>query len=288
VIPHMQADWSDGTRGTSGVVGSAAPEKTCFVIAPIGDADSDVRKRSDQVLKHVISPAASACGYAAVRADQISEPGLITSQVIQHVVDEPLVIADLTGSNPNVFYELAIRHALRKPLVQIIRSGDVIPFDVAPMRTVQVDIHDLDSVESAKNEIINQIKAVENDPTSVDTPISVSLDLQILRQSENPEARTLADLIAAVSEVRAGLQSIEQRLQSPEAIVPRDYLRWALRGTTGRAASVPPGLLDDLRSFVNRLQATAVESGSDAYDDLREELEAIAGYLELRTSRPTL
>jgi len=57
-------------------------EKVCFVIAPIGDADSDTRKRSDQVLKHVIRPAVTGCGYVAIRADEIDKPGLITSQVI--------------------------------------------------------------------------------------------------------------------------------------------------------------------------------------------------------------
>ena len=61
-------------------------EKTCFVISPIGDPDSDTRKRADQVLKHVIRPAVSTCGYKAVRADEIDKPGIITSQVIQHVV----------------------------------------------------------------------------------------------------------------------------------------------------------------------------------------------------------
>jgi hypothetical protein len=97
-----------------------ADNKICFVIALIGEANSDTRRRSDQILRHVILPAAKECGYDAIRADQIAEPGLITSQVIQHVVSDPLVIADLSERNANVFYELAIRHAIKKPLVQII------------------------------------------------------------------------------------------------------------------------------------------------------------------------
>src|SRR5262245_29205679 len=95
------------------IVRANPPEtKTCFVIAPIGEQDSVVRKRSDQIFKYLIGPAAQECGYTALRADQIAEPGIITTQVIQHIVDDPLVVADLTGRNPNVFYELAIRHAL--------------------------------------------------------------------------------------------------------------------------------------------------------------------------------
>jgi hypothetical protein len=190
----------------------ADTEKTCFVISPIGEHDSETRKRSDQVLRHVIRPAATSCGYKAVRADEIDKPGMITSQVIQHVVNDALVVADLTERNPNVFYELAIRHALRKPLVQIIRKGDAIPFDVAGTRTIYVDHKDLDSVESAKNEIIEQIKALERDSSDIETPISVSLDLQLLRQSEKPEERSLADLVAAVVDLRASLSKVELRV----------------------------------------------------------------------------
>jgi hypothetical protein len=71
--------------------------------------------RSDP--KDVINPAVAECGFDTLRADQISEPGLITPQVIRHVINDPLAIADLSGPNPNVFYELAIRHAIGKPLV---------------------------------------------------------------------------------------------------------------------------------------------------------------------------
>ncbi|MEM7483260.1 MAG: hypothetical protein AAF481_19000 [Acidobacteriota bacterium] len=186
--------------------------KPCFVIAPIGDSESSIRKRSDQVLKHIIRPAVEECGYSAVRADEIDRPGLITSQVIQRVVSDPLVIADLTDRNPNVFYELAIRHAIRKPLVQIIKKGERIPFDVANQRTVQVDHHDLDSVDAARKEIVAQVKSLEADPTELETPISVSLDLQMLRQSEDPEERSLAELVSVLTEVRSGLAKVEAKL----------------------------------------------------------------------------
>ena len=131
--------------------------KDCFVISPIGEAESETRKRSDQVLRHIIRPAAEECGYRAVRADEIDKPGIITSQVIQRVVGDSLVIADLTESNPNVFYELAIRHAIRKPLVQIIQKGKRIPFDVAGARTVHFDHHDLDSVDEASAPLLSRL-----------------------------------------------------------------------------------------------------------------------------------
>ena len=187
------------------------PSKICFVIAPIGEPESDTRKRSDLILRHVIRPAVEAKGYTATRADDISEPGIITSQVIQHVVDDPLVVADLTDRNPNVFYELAVRHAIRKPFIQIINMGESIPFDVAATRTVFVDHHDLDNVETAKKEIVNQITALESDLSGLETPISMSLDLQNLRRSENPGERSLADAFVELSSIRSLLSDFVDR-----------------------------------------------------------------------------
>ncbi|PMQ02716.1 hypothetical protein DyAD56_22840 [Dyella sp. AD56] len=227
-------------------------EKVCFVIAPIGEAESDTRKRSDQVLKHVIAPAALACGYKAIRADQISEPGMITSQVIQHIVEDPLVIADLTDRNPNVFYELAIRHAIRKPLVQLIKKGEQIPFDVAGTRTIHVDHRDLDSVEEAKREIGSQIRALENDSSKLETPISVSLDLQMLRQSDNPEQRSLADVLSAVTELRSSVSGIEKRLENPDSLIPLPFLAEMIERRDIRSSRTR-SMLADLRHMIREL-----------------------------------
>lgn len=183
-------------------------DKSCFVISPIGDDDSETRRRSDQVLRHIIRPAVEACGYVATRADEIDKPGIITTQVIQRIVDDQLVVADLTESNPNVFYELAIRHAIRKPLIQMIYKEERIPFDVAGTRIIYFDHQDLDSVENTKESIIEQINSIDDDE-QMETPISVSLDLQLLKQSEDPKERSLADLFALVSELRSSLNKLE-------------------------------------------------------------------------------
>ena len=185
-------------------------KKICFVISPIGEDDSETRKRSDQVLKHIITGAVEQLGYEVIRADKISEPGIITHQILQHIVDAPLVIADLTERNPNVFYELALRHAIRKPLVQLIKKGELIPFDVAATRIIQFDLHNLDSVEAAKLEIIAQVKSLEAGKNDTDNPISVSLDLKVLKESGNPEERSLADIVEAISDLRLAVTSADK------------------------------------------------------------------------------
>ena len=197
-------------------------DKLCFVIAPIGEVGSETRKRSDRMLKFV-APAVQQCGYEPVRADQICKPGLITSQVIQHVVDDPLVIADLTDRNPNVFYELAIRHAIRRPFIQLIPAGEQIPFDVAGTRTIRVDYQELESVDEGREEIVRQIKVMEADSSDLITPISASLDLQLLHQSENAKERSFADVLSALAEMRRDVESVAKRVVKqppiPDALV---------------------------------------------------------------------
>ena len=211
-------------------------KKACFVIAPIGEPESDTRKRSDQVLRHIIRPAVESLGYLATRADEISQPGNITTQVIQRIIDDPLVIADLTERNPNVYYELAVRHAIRKPFVQIIQEGEEIPFDVAGTRTIFFNLQDPDRVANAKNEMIEQIRALEQDPSDLQTPITVSLDLQRLRGSDNPDVRSIADLVADFTEMRrAQSQNIDN------LAVRVDELAVMVRTSLHRPRTVHPG-----------------------------------------------
>jgi hypothetical protein len=208
-VPHRKHQEGSKLR----LVRSCSVSRLCFVIAPIGDDGSHIRRRSDQVLTHIIDVAAKECDYETLRADKISEPGIITSQIIQHLLDDPLVIADITGHNPNVMYELAVRHATRKPVVQLIEKGEKIPFDVAATRTIQVDHHDLDSVAKCRQELSRQIRAVEKDPTDVDTPISVAIDLQQLR-SGNPMEKNVAEMVAMLQSLHRKIDTMPHSVEA--------------------------------------------------------------------------
>lgn len=208
-----------------------AADKTCFVITPIGSEGSECRIRSDQVLKHIIGPAAAECGYRSIRADQISDPGIITSQVITHIVEDDLVIADLTGHNPNVFYELALRHAVRKPIVQIMGLGENVPFDIAATRMIFVNHHDLDSAARAREEIVNQIRAAECDSSHADSPISIALDLQALRQSDNPLEKSSAEIMSILQHVNATIvemRSEQRAVRAMDSITREEFTKLLL------------------------------------------------------------
>ncbi len=193
--------------------------KKCFVIAPIGDEGSDIRRRSDDILKHIIVPAARECGYEeknVVRADKIGVPGMITSQVIAHLIEDDMVIADLTGPNANVFYELAIRHAQKKPCVHMIEAGQAIPFDVQGSRTIAVKYRDWNTPSLAKDELVRHIHAAEKNPNEVDNPISTAVNLMALRSSGDPSAQ----VISMISELQATVAKLAQNLsgRSPSGI----------------------------------------------------------------------
>jgi hypothetical protein len=88
-----------------------------------------------------------------------------------------LAVADLSFHNPNVFYELAIRHARNLPVVQIVRKADPIPFDINQSRTIVVDTTDLYSfvprIETYKAEISSHVRRALEDPSSAENPFSV-------------------------------------------------------------------------------------------------------------------
>jgi hypothetical protein len=220
-------------------------QKTCFVIAPIGEHDSAVRKRSDEILEFVIRPPLDEYGYRAERADEIGKSGIITHQIIERVVKEPLVIADLTDHNPNVFYELAVRHASRKPCILIIQAGQPIPFDINQNRVIKVDHHELTSVHAAKQEITKQIKDFEEHPTSTDTPISVTLDLQLLRGSDRSQEQVLVNLTEIILAMSSQVQGLSDQLHDPATLLPPGYLQAILGDSGNLRRIVPPELMDE-------------------------------------------
>lgn len=151
-------------------------ESTCFYIAPIGDEGSDPRKHSDLFLGSIVEPALEPFQLTVIRADAIDKPGIITRQILDYIMRSRLVIADLSFHNPNVFYELALRHAVKLPIVQLIRTGDKVPFDVNQMRTIQIDTTDIYSlvprIDSYRAEVANQVRRALEADHVVDTPIS--------------------------------------------------------------------------------------------------------------------
>ena len=214
--------------------------KTCYVICPIGDRGTRTRLHADQVLRHLIKPAFRGKGFEILRSDHEPEPGFITSRVIQQMVEAELVIADLSDRNPNVFYELAIRHVARKPSIPIIRRGEEIPFDVAQMRTVEFNLADPDELAEARKELRAKIGAVKG--RAVENPVRASLGLKKLLDSGEPQDVERGEILSELQSLRTEVQAVRQqgaagtvrgtptpslasiRSLAASAELPRDYL----------------------------------------------------------------
>ena len=159
---------------------AAGPEDfdtVCFFIAPIGNEGDDHRKHSDAILSSYVEKALETVEpkLKVVRADKIEQPGMISKQVIEYILKSKLVVADLSYCNPNVFYELALRHTTAKPVVHIQRRGDRIPFDTNNFRTIEIKFDDkfdiLAELETVRSTIATYARQALGAGSSTDNPI---------------------------------------------------------------------------------------------------------------------
>jgi hypothetical protein len=187
--------------------------KKCFVVSPIGPPASEIRERSDKVFEFLLKPILNELGYDAIRADMINHPGSITLQVVEHLVNDELIIADLTGCNPNVLYELAVRHTIGKPFIQIMNSNEKLPFDIGQNRTIFFDHNELASTEKFKKSLREQIASVEKDPDNVSDPVSNFLALQEIKVSKNPASQITADVYERLEKYSENFQTIQNGIE---------------------------------------------------------------------------
>ena len=128
----------------------------CFVIGPIGDRLAplgserrEVYESALTVFEDVIRPACAQVGLDPIRADQIAKSGEITEQIFRHLLEDEVVIADLSGANANVMYELGLRHT-RDLLTITIGEYGLLPFDLSAIRTIQFSRSERGLIEARK------------------------------------------------------------------------------------------------------------------------------------------
>ena len=140
---------------------------SCFYISPIGAEGTEVRKHSDLFLNSIVEPALRDFDLTVVRADKIGELGMIMLQILEHLLKAKLVIVDLSFHNPNVFYELAIRHASKLPIIQLIRKSELL-FLCYEVCTIEIDTTDIYSLvpklETYRSEIATHVRQALTNP----------------------------------------------------------------------------------------------------------------------------
>ncbi|HET7477002.1 MAG TPA: TRAFs-binding domain-containing protein [Dermatophilaceae bacterium] len=112
-----------------------ARRSLCFVVMPFGSGPRAPARKAllDDIYAHLISPAVQEAGLRPHRSDEEIGGGIFQKRIFEHLAVCEYAVADLSFANPNVFYELGIRHALRPWSTVLIYQDDVpLPLDVAP------------------------------------------------------------------------------------------------------------------------------------------------------------
>jgi hypothetical protein len=202
----------------------APPAPLCFVLMPFGrktDAAGRVTN-FDSVYQKLIAPAVAAAGLEPIRADEEKIGGTIHKPMFERLMLCHYAVADITGANPNVFYELGIRHALRpSSTVVLFVAGTVIPFDIALVRGIAYRTDGAGEpveLEAPLQAITQHLRAARDNPHA-DSPIFQLIDdlphtqidhakTDVFREQVDYSKKYKARLAAAVGAGRDAVQTI--------------------------------------------------------------------------------
>lgn len=106
----------------------------------------------DDIFNMFIAETLIEAGYSVFRADDINNSQNILSDIIQSITTSDLIVADLTGANPNVFYELGISHALNRPTIMLTQEISELPFDLRAYRVIPYST-DFVKIRDAKHQL---------------------------------------------------------------------------------------------------------------------------------------
>src|SRR3954447_2063671 len=156
-------------------------EKTCFVIMPFG-GKRDVQGALvdfDQIYDKFVIPTVTAAGLVCERCDRMDETGNIHRRMFQLIWAADVALVDLSLLNPNVFYELGIRHALRRSSTILMRrKGTGVPFNVSNLDVIEYDETDAAGLDAVRAKILNAIRS-GYERGHVDNYVSEVLNLSI-------------------------------------------------------------------------------------------------------------
>lgn len=146
-------------------------KRKCFIITPIGNDGSETFRKAKGVIDSVLKPILSDYDFGDIKpAYEINVSGMINTQIINRIVEDDLVIANLTGNNPNVMYELCLRHVAAKPIIHICEKGTVLPFDIKDSRTIFYT-DDMLGVEELKDKMKLFMDEISYNDDYMDNPI---------------------------------------------------------------------------------------------------------------------
>ena len=188
---------------------------TVFVISPIGEKGSETYRLFREVLDYVIAPAVAAAqsSLTVIRADDINRAGSFIRDILQHLFASHIVIADLTGQNPNVFYELGVRHSISPRTILIAQSLQDIPSDLREYRTIIYETN-AKGVAEFSERLAEYLADIHANPQRPDNPVLDRLQDIVgshLSQLEAENGQLRAQMEALLRQGQAAFEKKKQQ-----------------------------------------------------------------------------
>jgi hypothetical protein len=171
---------------------------SCFVLMPFSEP-------FNTYYKSIIKPAVNNAKLDSLRGDSLFRPSPIMADIWQMIQEAKLLVAELTGKNPNVFYELGLAHAIGKPVVLLSETIEDVPFDLQSLRVIIYDKDDPTWGSKLKTKLTKSINETINTPVD-----SVPQMFRKSVKSQAPVDTGLSSRISAL-ERRISLWEIEGR-----------------------------------------------------------------------------
>lgn len=131
--------------------------ETCFVMMPFGSW-------FDTYYQDIYVPAIRDAGFEPVRADELFSTGSVVEQIWEQIEKSSVLLADLTDKNANVFYELGLAHAARKPVVFTARRVEDVPFDLRHLRVIVYETQEPNWSAKLQAAVTDFLKNAARDP----------------------------------------------------------------------------------------------------------------------------
>lgn len=137
---------------------------TAFVIMPFG-------AEFDEIYTSFIHPVLTNAGFEVHRADELTSAESIMGTIIRQLEGSCIIVADLSDSNPNVYYELGLAHAMHKPVINLAQAVDELPFDIRGHYVIPYSTY-FSEMDKAKKDLANAAEGVFTGATTFGNPFS--------------------------------------------------------------------------------------------------------------------
>ncbi|RYZ21851.1 MAG: DUF4071 domain-containing protein [Chitinophagaceae bacterium] len=192
---------------------------SCFVIMPFrkkqyqpAGSGTSVTIDFDAVYEQIIRPAIEDAGMEPMRADKEELQGSIHKPMFERIILSEYVVADLTGANANVFYELGIRHAVKPwTTVSIFAGNSPIPFDLSAFRALPYDFSEAEGLPNAAStrQAITAMLQKAKEDKFIDSPVfQLVQGYHFHNSATNDKTEVFRDRVAYDRQLGAALKAI--------------------------------------------------------------------------------